>query len=81
MKAYTHSNFDELMRTVKKVDVRVKNYLQLAGYDKWARIYALVHKEWYMTSNLAKGINITLLSARELSIFDFLEEVCLMFGK
>lgn len=74
-------SFDLLMETVEKVDVRVKEYLQLAGYDKWARVYDLVHRRWCMTSNLAKSINASLVAARELPIFDFLMEVRLMFGR
>lgn len=80
-KDYTQTDFDKLMRTVEEVDIRVKQYLQFAGYDKWARIYAPVHREWCMTSNLEKSINFALVPARELSIFDFLEEVRLMFGR
>ncbi|KAM3305586.1 hypothetical protein P3S67_012452 [Capsicum chacoense] len=32
---HTQSEFHNLMEKVEVVDVRVKNYLELAGYDKW----------------------------------------------
>ncbi|KAM3337259.1 hypothetical protein P3S68_031584 [Capsicum galapagoense] len=70
-----------LMKKVKAVDARVKNYLELAGYDKWARSYSSVHKGCTLTSNIAESINAALVSARELPIYDFLEEVRLMFGR
>lgn len=53
----------------------------MAGYDKCARIYAPVHHGWCMTSNLAESINSALGSARKLPIYDFLEEVHLMFSR
>ncbi|XP_060200208.1 uncharacterized protein LOC132628445 [Lycium barbarum] len=39
-KAYTQEDFDELMGKVEKVDFRVAEYLELAGREKWARVYA-----------------------------------------
>ncbi|XP_016575119.2 uncharacterized protein LOC107872922 [Capsicum annuum] len=69
------------MDKVEVVDVRVKNYLKLAGYDKWARSYATVHRGWTLTSNIAESINTALVSAKELPIYDFLEKVRLMFGR
>ncbi|XP_009769526.2 uncharacterized protein [Nicotiana sylvestris] len=66
---------------VEKVDIRVKEYLELAGYEKWARLYAPVNRGWTMTSNIAESINAALVSARELPIYDFLEEVRKMFGR
>ncbi|XP_070041167.1 uncharacterized protein [Nicotiana tomentosiformis] len=44
-KAYTHAEYDSLMEKVEKVDIRVKEYLELAGYEKWARLYAPVNRE------------------------------------
>ncbi|XP_016477960.1 uncharacterized protein LOC107799368 [Nicotiana tabacum] len=41
-KAYTQDEFDSLMKNVEKVDIRMKEYLELAGYEKWARLYAPV---------------------------------------
>ncbi|XP_019238120.1 PREDICTED: uncharacterized protein LOC109218222 [Nicotiana attenuata] len=80
-KAYTEAEFDILMDKVEKVDIRVKEYLKLVGYEKWARLYALVNRGWTMTSNIAESINAALVSARELPKYDFLEEVRKMFGR
>ncbi|XP_015057172.2 uncharacterized protein LOC107003369, partial [Solanum pennellii] len=80
-KACTKNEFDMLMDTVEKEDIRVKEYLDLAGYEKWALCYAQVHRGWHMTSNIAESINAALVSARELPIFEFLEEVRLLFGR
>ncbi|XP_060216333.1 uncharacterized protein LOC132643824 [Lycium barbarum] len=80
-KAYTQDDFDELMGKVQKVDMRVAEYLESAGRDKWARLYAFVNRGWTMTSNIAECINRHLLAARELPTYDFLEEVRRMFGR
>ncbi|XP_019224697.1 PREDICTED: uncharacterized protein LOC109206332 [Nicotiana attenuata] len=80
-KAYTEAEFDSLMEKVEKVDIRVKEYLELDGYEKWARLYAHVNRGWTMTSNIAESINVALVLARELPIYDFLEEVRKMFGR
>ncbi|XP_075078416.1 uncharacterized protein LOC142164327 [Nicotiana tabacum] len=80
-KAYTQAEFDSLIEKVEKVDIRVKEYLELAGYEKWARLYAPVNRGWTMTSNIAESINAALVSTRELPINDFLEEVRKMFGR
>ncbi|KAG5622765.1 hypothetical protein H5410_007983, partial [Solanum commersonii] len=63
-----------LMKGVEQFDVRVKNYLELVEYEKWARLYAPVSRDWVMTSNIAECINSTLVAAKELPIFDFLEQ-------
>ncbi|XP_059311053.1 uncharacterized protein LOC132062520 isoform X1 [Lycium ferocissimum] len=80
-KAYTQDEFDELMLKVQKVDMRVAEYLDEAGRDRWARVYATVNQGWTMTSNIAECINKHLLAARELPIYDFLKEVGKMFGR
>ncbi|XP_070006051.1 uncharacterized protein [Nicotiana sylvestris] len=80
-KAYTQVEFDSLMEKVEKVDISVKEYLELAGYEKWARLYAPVNRGWTMTSNIAESINASLVSTRELPIYNFLEEVRKMFGR
>ncbi|XP_015081203.1 uncharacterized protein LOC107024736 [Solanum pennellii] len=80
-KAYIQSEFDELMEKVEQVDVRVKNYLESAGYEKWARVYATVDRGMVMTSNIAECINACLFEARELPVYDFLEEVRQMFAR
>lgn len=66
---------------VEKVDVRVKNYLELASYEKWVRSYTPVNRGWIMTSNIAESINSTLVEAMELHIFSFLENVLLLFAR
>ena len=73
IKSYSNTEFHGLMEKVEAVDVRVKNYLKLAGYDKWARSYASVNRGWSLTSNIAELVNVALVSARELPIYDFLE--------
>ncbi|XP_059291949.1 uncharacterized protein LOC132045375 [Lycium ferocissimum] len=80
-KAYTQNDFDMLMEKVEKEDIRVKEYLELAGREKWARLYCPVNRAWTLTSNIAESINSALVSARELPIYDFLEEVRLMYGR
>ncbi|XP_070015596.1 uncharacterized protein [Nicotiana sylvestris] len=76
-KAYTHDEFDSL---IENVDIRVKDYVKLAGYEKWARLYAYANRGRTMTLNIAKSINSALVSTRELPIYDFLEEVSKMLG-
>ncbi|XP_059288771.1 uncharacterized protein LOC132042170 [Lycium ferocissimum] len=69
------------MGKVEKADIRVAEYLKLAGRENWARVYASINRGWTMTSNIAKCITRHLVAARELPIFDFLEEVRKMFGR
>ncbi|XP_016549515.2 uncharacterized protein LOC107849462 [Capsicum annuum] len=80
-KSYSKSKFRMLMEKVEATNIRVKKYLELAGYEKWARSYATVHRGWTLTSNITESINGVLVSAGELSIYDFLEEVRLLFAK
>ncbi|KAF3661735.1 putative UDP-glycosyltransferase 85A1-like [Capsicum annuum] len=80
-KAYTIFEFNSLMKKVEQIDVRVKEYLQKAGYDKWTRVYATVNRGFRLTSNIAEIINKHLKKATELPIYDFLEEVRKMFGR
>ncbi|XP_016513618.2 uncharacterized protein LOC107830536 [Nicotiana tabacum] len=49
------------MEKVEKIDIRVKEYLELAGYEKWARLYVPVNRGWTMTSNIAESINAALV--------------------
>ncbi|WMV49530.1 hypothetical protein MTR67_042915 [Solanum verrucosum] len=72
---------ESIIKSVLRVDIRVKNYLELAGYEKWARVYATVNRGSVMTSNTAECINACLVVARELPIYDFLKEVRQMFGR
>ncbi|XP_047267999.1 uncharacterized protein LOC124898304 [Capsicum annuum] len=80
-KLYSKTEFHNLMEKVEAVDVRVKNYLKLTGYDKWARSYASVHGGWTLTSNIAESINVALVSTRELPKYDFIGKFRLMFGR
>ncbi|XP_059295522.1 uncharacterized protein LOC132048853 [Lycium ferocissimum] len=72
-KAYTQDEFDKLMEKIGN--------LEDAGRDKWSRLYSPIKRGWTMTSNIAECINGKLVAARELHIFDFLEEVRKMFGR
>ncbi|XP_004237629.2 uncharacterized protein [Solanum lycopersicum] len=80
-KAYKQSEFDELMEKVEQVDVRVKNYLESADYEKWARVYATINRGMVMTSNIVECINSCLFKARELSVYNFLEAARQMFAR
>ncbi|KAH0736956.1 hypothetical protein KY290_035661 [Solanum tuberosum] len=79
-KAYRKEDFDKLMAKVVKVDHRVKDYLEDAGYEKWSRVHSIVNRGRMMTSNIAECINGCLVDARRLTIIDFLEEARLLFG-
>ncbi|XP_049373661.1 uncharacterized protein LOC125838660 [Solanum verrucosum] len=79
-KAYRKEDFDKLMAKVDKVDHRVKEYLEDAGYEKWSRIHSTVNRGRMMTSNIMECINGCLVEARQLSILEFLEEVRILFG-
>ncbi|XP_069153707.1 uncharacterized protein [Solanum lycopersicum] len=79
-KAYRKENFDKLMAKVDRIDHRVKEYLEYAGYEKWSRVHATVNRGRMMTSNIAECINGCLVEARQLTILEFLEEVRILFG-
>ncbi|XP_069143536.1 uncharacterized protein [Solanum lycopersicum] len=74
-KAYRKEDFDKLMAKVDRIDHRVKEYLEYAGYEKWSRVHAIVNRGRMMTSNIAECINGCLVEARQLTILEFLEEV------
>ncbi|XP_047263726.1 uncharacterized protein LOC107857978 [Capsicum annuum] len=80
-KAYKQSDFNNLMEIVQNVDVRVNEYLELEGYDKWSRVYVPVYRGWTMILNIAESINSALIRVREKSIYNFLEEVRKMFER
>ncbi|XP_075077419.1 uncharacterized protein LOC107765062 [Nicotiana tabacum] len=42
--AYTQDEFDSLMKKVEKVDIRVKEYLKLAEYEKELPIYDFIEE-------------------------------------
>ncbi|XP_059277669.1 uncharacterized protein LOC132031776 [Lycium ferocissimum] len=52
-KAYTQDEFHKLVDKIENVDIRVKEYLELVGREKWARLYSPVNRGWTMTSNIA----------------------------
>ncbi|XP_049386561.1 uncharacterized protein LOC125850757 [Solanum stenotomum] len=79
-KAYRKEDFKKLMAKLKKIDGRVKEYLQDAGYERWSRSHATVNRGRMMTSNIAECINGCLVDARQLLVIDFLEEARILFG-
>ncbi|KAH0650355.1 hypothetical protein KY284_030267 [Solanum tuberosum] len=42
--AYRKEDFDKLMAKVVKVDHKVKDYLEDAGYEKWSRVHSIVNR-------------------------------------
>ncbi|KAF3640863.1 putative early nodulin-93-like [Capsicum annuum] len=73
-KAYRKEDFDYIMSKVGKVNPRVKEYLEEAGYEKWSRCHSPVNRGRTMTSNIAECINGCLVEARVLPIIGFLED-------
>ncbi|KAH0636373.1 hypothetical protein KY285_036130 [Solanum tuberosum] len=78
--AYRKEDFEKLMAKLEKIDGRVKEYLQDAGYERWSRSHATVNRGRMMTSNIAECINGCLVDARQLPVIDFLEEARILFG-
>ncbi|XP_047259344.1 uncharacterized protein LOC124891730 [Capsicum annuum] len=74
-KAYRKDEFDFFWNQIGKIDKRVKSYLEDAGFENWARVYAPVNRGSMITSNIAECINGKLKLAHELSIIEFLEQV------
>ncbi|XP_069144333.1 uncharacterized protein [Solanum lycopersicum] len=62
-KAYRKEDFDKLMAKVVKVDHRVKDYLEDAGYEKWSRVHSTTNRGRMMTSNIVECINGCLIDA------------------
>ncbi|XP_070023116.1 uncharacterized protein [Nicotiana sylvestris] len=79
--AYIQDEFDSLIKNVEKVDIQMKEYLELAGYEKWVRLYAPINRGWTVTSNVDDSINYALVSVIELPIYDFVEEYRKMFRR
>ena len=52
------------MSEIKKVDVRVQEYLQTTGYNKWSKVHSINDIYSIMTSNIAESINVTIRHAR-----------------
>ncbi|XP_016574347.1 uncharacterized protein LOC124898606 [Capsicum annuum] len=79
-KAYRKDDFD-FFNQVGKINQRIKSYLENAGFEMWAHVYAPVNRGRTMTSNIAECINGKLKLARELPIIEFLEQARKLFGK
>lgn len=79
-KTYTIFELNNLMKKVEQTDVRIKDYLQLANYDKWIRMHATINREFTFASNIAENINKHLKKVRKLALYDFLDEVRNMFS-
>ncbi|XP_016576697.1 uncharacterized protein LOC107874425 [Capsicum annuum] len=79
-KAYRKEDFDYIMSKVGKVNPRVKEYLEEAGYDKWSRCHSPINRGRTMTSNIAECINGCLVDVIVLPILGFLEEVRILFA-
>ncbi|KAG5614868.1 hypothetical protein H5410_014692 [Solanum commersonii] len=54
--------------TLDGADVRVKKYLEEAGYERWSRSHATMNRGRMMTSNIAECINGCLVEARQLPV-------------
>ncbi|XP_060178083.1 uncharacterized protein LOC132608016 [Lycium barbarum] len=74
-RVYPTDELDKQMDKIENVDTRVKEYFELVGRD------LPVNRGWTMTSNIAECINEKLVAARELHVYNFLEEVRKMFGR
>ena len=70
---YKIEEFERYILEIEKLDVRVKNYLETNGYQKWARVHSVNNRYHVMTSNIAESINATIKCARELSVTTLLE--------
>ena len=79
-KAYRNEDFYELMAKVVKVEHRVKDYLEDAGYEKWSRVHSTIIRGRMMTSNIVECLNGCLVDSHKLTIIHFLEEARLLFG-
>ena len=49
------------MTKIDRIDHRVKEYLEDAGYEKWSRVYATVCRGRMMTSNMQNVSMVVLL--------------------
>ncbi|XP_055806933.1 uncharacterized protein LOC129875690, partial [Solanum dulcamara] len=79
-KSYRKEDFEKLMAKVEKIDYRIKEYLEVARYEKWSRVDATINRERMMTSNIAECINGCLVEVQQLPILEFLEEARILFG-
>ena len=70
---YKIEEFERYILEIEKLDVRVKNYLETNGYQKWARVHSVNNRYHVMTSNIAESINAIIKCARELLLSTLLE--------
>lgn len=73
-KTYTISEFNSLIKKVEQIDTGVKDYLQLAGFDKWTRMYETVNSSFTLSLKFVENINNLHKKARKLLIDDFKEK-------
>ncbi|XP_047251584.1 uncharacterized protein LOC124886702 [Capsicum annuum] len=78
-KAYRIEDFDYIMSKVGKVNPKVKEYLEEAGYEKWSLCHSPINRGRMMTSNIVECITVALVEARELPILGFLEKFRILF--
>ena len=61
------------MQQLDQIDVRICNYLDGVGREKWAALYSKDYKRYAMTSNIAESLNARNNRACELPITPLLE--------
>ncbi|XP_062085757.1 uncharacterized protein LOC133791865 [Humulus lupulus] len=67
-KAYTKTECEHYMRSLDRLDRRIRPYLEKAKYETWARSYSPTKRYTMMTSNIAESLNAALKAARNLPI-------------
>lgn len=67
-KSYTVKEFDMNMDALKNVHKGIPRYLQVAGFEKWSRVYCPQNRFVAMTSNIAESINSVHNTAKDLPI-------------
>ncbi|XP_062081032.1 uncharacterized protein LOC133785833 [Humulus lupulus] len=67
-KAYTKTKCEHYMRSLDRLDRRIRPYLEKVKYETWARSYSPTKRYTMMTSNIAESLNAALKAARNLPI-------------
>ncbi|XP_062099756.1 uncharacterized protein LOC133805592 [Humulus lupulus] len=67
-KAYTKIECEHYMRSLDRLDRRIRPYLEKAKYETWARSHSPIKIYTMMTSNIAELLNAALKAARNLPI-------------
>ncbi|XP_062100401.1 uncharacterized protein LOC133806297 [Humulus lupulus] len=67
-KAYTKTECEHYMRSLDRLDRRIRPYLEKAKYETWASSYSPTKRYTMMTSNIAESLNGALKAARNLPI-------------